>query len=111
MAVAFSLSHRPAEAGPTRRRDLPDLVSFMLATGARIAETLAVLGPEADLDKRHGADHLDDGPRQRPVVADQLGPARPSMTQDVYMARRVKNSKAAEALEFMLGDEPNEKRG
>ncbi|HEY9412634.1 MAG TPA: site-specific integrase [Jiangellaceae bacterium] len=186
------------------RRELPDLVSFMLATGARIGETLAVLWSEVDLDngtveitstmirvtgqgllrkttksaagqrvlvlptwavdmlrrrfmsgltrfdqpvfpdsqggfrdpsntsnalkkavatdeslswitthtfRKTTATVLDDAGHSARSVADQLGHARPSMTQDVYMARRVKNSKAAEALESMLGDEPNEKRG
>jgi len=36
---------------PARRRDLPDLVFFMLATGARIGEALAVLWSEVDLDE------------------------------------------------------------
>ena len=36
---------------PARRRDLPDLVFFMLATGARIGEALAVLWSNVDLDE------------------------------------------------------------
>jgi integrase len=37
------------------------------------------------------------------LVADQLGHTRPSMTQDVYMARRSVDSQAALALEAALG--------
>jgi integrase len=37
-------------------------------------------------------------------IADQLGQARPSMTQDVYMGRKLKNPGAAEALERLLDD-------
>jgi integrase len=33
-----------------QRRDLPDLVFFMLATGVRIGEALGVMGSEVDLD-------------------------------------------------------------
>ncbi len=32
-------------------------------------------------------------------IADQLGHARPSLTQDVYMGRKAKNPAAADALE------------
>jgi len=35
-------------------------------------------------------------------VADQLGHARPSMTQDLYMGRGVLSSHAADALEAAL---------
>ncbi|MGH1565140.1 site-specific integrase [Mumia sp. DW29H23] len=38
------------------------------------------------------------------LVADQLGHARPSMTQDVYLMRRKVDSQAATALETALGD-------
>jgi integrase len=40
-------------------------------------------------------------PRQ---IADQLGHARPSLTQDVYMGRKAKNPAAAEALETIADD-------
>jgi integrase len=33
------------------------------------------------------------------LVVDQLGHARPSMTQDVYFARKVVDKRAADALE------------
>ncbi|MBF4770580.1 hypothetical protein ISU10_22675 [Nocardioides agariphilus] len=38
------------EDSGSRRRDLPDLVFFMLANGVRIGEALAVVRPEVDLD-------------------------------------------------------------
>lgn len=37
------------------------------------------------------------------VIADQLGHARISMTQDVYLGRRVVDDPAAAALEGLLG--------
>lgn len=40
------------------------------------------------------------------LIADQLGHARVSMTQDVYMARNARNSEAAAAIEAMLTAEP-----
>jgi integrase len=35
-------------------------------------------------------------------IADQLGHSQPSMTQDVYLARKLANAAAAEALEQFL---------
>lgn len=43
------------------------------------------------------------GPSAR-QIADQLGHARPSLTQDVYMGRRSKNPAAAAALDAALAD-------
>jgi integrase len=40
------------------------------------------------------------------VIADELGHARPSMTQDVYMGRKVVDPRVAEALEDALGKTP-----
>jgi integrase len=45
---------------------------------------------------------LDDAGQSSRQVADQLGHSRPSMTQDVYMARRVLNPAAAAALDEAL---------
>jgi integrase len=176
-------------------RDLPDLTAFMLATGARLGETLAVLWSEVDLereaveitstvirvkgvglvrkrtksragqrvlplpswavamlrrrseednplpdepvfsDERGGfrdrsnvqralrrargteelawvtshsfrkttATILDEAGLSPRIVADQLGHARPSMTQDVYLGRRLTDPRAAAALEAALG--------
>ncbi|MEP6527450.1 MAG: tyrosine-type recombinase/integrase [Nocardioidaceae bacterium] len=43
-------------------------------------------------------------------VADQLGHSRPSMTQDVYLGRRIRSSRAADALQAALGhDRPRQK--
>ncbi|MGW6283292.1 tyrosine-type recombinase/integrase [Kribbella sp. NPDC055071] len=52
---------------------------------------------------------LDDAGQSAREIADQLGHARPSMTQDVYMGRKAKNPKAATALEHALGGEPETK--
>jgi integrase len=181
------------------RKDLPDLTSFILATGVRIGEALAVLWSEVDLDgeivritstlirvtgvglvrkrtkSRAGQrvlplpswaaamlrrrfmedprlDHpvfpdsrggfrdpnnvsrdlreargteelawvtahsfrktlatiLDEAGLSSRVVADQLGHARPSMTQDVYLGRKLVSPRVAEALERALGAPPDE---
>lgn len=184
------------------RHDLPDLAAFMLATGVRIGEALAVIWSEVDLDeaivgitstmvrvkgkglvrkptkssagervlglpswavamlfgrfslggrldrplfpdslggfrdpnntlkafrkarakdealgwvKSHNlrkttATILDEAGLSARVVADQLGHSRPSMTQDVYLGRRVKAPEAAAALERALADAMDEKR-
>jgi integrase len=39
--------------------------------------------------------------KSRTVAAHNLGHARPSMTQDVYMGRKVLNRRAADALESL----------
>ncbi len=169
-------------------RDLPDLVCFMLATGVRIGEALAVLWSEVELEaglvritatilrvkgvglirkptksragertlllpswaiemlrkrgpgapdqvlfphsrgngyrdpyntlrvireargtewawltshvfRKTTATILDDAGLSARVAADQLGHARPSLTQDVYFARKAVHPRAAEALE------------
>ena len=45
---------------------------------------------------------LDDAGLSARLIADQLGHARPSMTQDVYMGRKAVDSRAVGALE--MGD-------
>ena len=178
-----------------RRRDLPDLVFFMLSTGVRIGEALAALWSEVDLEvgtvritstlirvrgegllrkraksragertlplpasavamlrrrfmtgarldqplfpdvfggfrdpanvrrelreargqealawitshtfRKTAATILDEAALSARLVADQLGHSRPSMTQDVYLARRAVDSQAALALEIALRD-------
>lgn len=52
---------------------------------------------------------LDDAGQSARQIADQLGHARPSLTQDVYMGRRAKNPAAAEALEAALSNRPEAK--
>jgi len=46
---------------------------------------------------------LDEAGLSARAIADQLGHARPSMTQDVYMARKVLNPATAAALEAAAG--------
>ena len=178
-----------------RRRDLPDLVFFMLATGCRIGEALAVLWSEVDLEagtvqitstlirvkgegllrkgtksragertlplpvsaiailrrrymsgarldqplfpdviggfrdpanvrrelreargvdglawvtshafRKTAATILDEAALSARLVADHLGHARTSMTQDYYLGRRAVDSQAAAALEAALRD-------
>ena len=182
-----------------RRRDLPDLVFFMLATGVRIGEALAVVWSQVDWEagtvqitstlvrvrgegllrkgtksragerelplppsavsvlrrrfmsgarldqplfpdvlggfrdpanvrrelreargeealawitshsfRKTTATILDDAALSARLVADQLGHARPSMTQDVYMGRGAVDSQAAQALELALGADQSE---
>jgi integrase len=184
------------------RKDLPDLTAFMLATGARIGETLAVLWSEVDLERetveitstvirvkgvglvrkrtksragqrvlplpswavamlrrrfvenprldepvfpndRGGfrdrsnvqrdlreargteelawvtshsfrkttATILDEAGLSSRLVADQLGHARPSMTQDVYLGRKQVSQRAAAALEAALGTPEGQNHG
>jgi integrase len=52
---------------------------------------------------------LDDAGQSARQIADQLGHARPSMTQDVYMGRKAKNPAAASALERALNAGPESK--
>ena len=178
-----------------RRRDLPDLVFFMLATGVRIGEALAAVWSDVDFEagtvritstlvrvkgegllrkgtksragertlplpvsaiallrrrfmsgalleqplfpdvqggfrdpanvrrelreargettlawitshtfRKTAATILDEAALSARLVADQLGHSRPSMTQDVYLARRAVDSQAALALEAALRD-------
>jgi integrase len=47
---------------------------------------------------------LDDAGQTARQIADQLGHARPSLTQDVYMGRKAKNPAAADALEKIADD-------
>lgn len=49
---------------------------------------------------------LDDAGLSARQVADQLAHARPSMTQDRYMARKARNPRAKAAIEAMLATEP-----
>jgi integrase len=46
---------------------------------------------------------LDEAGLSARMIADQLGHARPSMTQDVYMARKVVNPMSAAALDAAMG--------
>jgi integrase len=185
------LNHLDADE-KARRRDLPDLVFFMLATGVRIGEALALVWQQVDLEagtvqitgtlvrvkgegllrkgtksragertsalpvsavvvlrrrfmsgarldqpvfpsvaggfrdpsnvrrelrdatggtfswitshvfRKTAATILDEAALSGRMIADQLGHARPSMTQDVYLARRALDPQAAEALEAAL---------
>lgn len=54
--------------------------------------------------RKTAATILDDAALSARLVADQLGHARPSMTQDVYLGRRAVDSQAAFALEAALRD-------
>jgi integrase len=52
--------------------------------------------------RRTTATILDDAGQSARQIADQLGHARPSLTQDVYMGRRSKNPAAAAALDAAM---------
>jgi integrase len=54
---------------------------------------------------------LDGGDFTAREIADQFGHARPSMTQDVYMGRKVRNPRAVGALDAMLRQALDENEG
>lgn len=54
---------------------------------------------------------LDEAGQSARQIADQLGHARPSMTQDVYMGRRAKNPAAASLLDLALGSSETKSMG
>ena len=77
------------------RRDVRaalDRAGFDWVTSHSFRKTTATMLDEAGLSAR--------------VIADQLGHARPSMTQDVYMGRKAVDARVAEALEDALGKTP-----
>jgi integrase len=61
--------------------------------------------------RKTAATVLDGAGLTAPEIADQLGHARPSMTQDVYMGRKVRNPRAVGALDAMLRQALDEKEG
>jgi integrase len=69
---------------------------------ARGKETLAWI--TSHTFRKTAATILDEAALSARLVADQLGHSRPSMTQDVYLARRAVDSQAAVALEIALRD-------
>jgi integrase len=54
---------------------------------------------------------LDEAGLSSRLVADQLGHARPSMTQDVYLGRKQVSQRAAAALEAALGAPEEQNHG
>lgn len=66
-------------------REAWDAAGFSWVTSHVFRKTCATILDEAGLSAR--------------AVADQLGHAKPSMTQDVYMGRKIVNPHAAAALE------------
>ena len=61
-------------------------------------------------DSTYTATILDEAGLSARQVADQLGHARISITQDVYLGRRLASRRAAEALERAL-TEPEDQKG
>lgn len=78
----------PSNTRRNLRRAL-DRAGFDWVTSHNFRKTTATLLDDAGLSAR--------------LVADQLGHARPSMTQDVYMGRKAVDARAAAALEGALG--------
>jgi integrase len=144
-----------------RRRDLPDLLCFMLATGVQFGKALATVWSDVDFEagtvritstlvrvegegaaaqghqepgggadptgeraegaprnegkdtlawitshtfRKTAATILDEAALSARLVADQLDHGRPSMTQDVYLARLAVDSQAALAVEAAFRD-------
>lgn len=69
-----------------------DMAGYQWVTSHTFRKTVATVLDDAGLSARN--------------VADQLGHARPSLTQDRYMARRARNPRAKAAIEAMLSTEP-----
>ncbi|MGH3985911.1 MAG: site-specific integrase [Pseudonocardiaceae bacterium] len=69
-----------------------DLAGYGWVTSHTFRKTVATVLDDAGLSARQ--------------IADQLSHARPSMTQDRYMARRSRNSRAVAALDAMLSTDP-----
>ncbi|GAA3597913.1 helix-turn-helix domain-containing protein [Kribbella ginsengisoli] len=95
--------------------DAAALLDLYRVSGTERAELLEVAGQAAEGSqadalawitshsfRKTTATILDDAGQSARQIADQLGHARPSLTQDVYMARRAKNPAAAAALEAAL---------
>ncbi|MGY1593174.1 tyrosine-type recombinase/integrase [Geodermatophilus sp. SYSU D00708] len=69
-------------------RQVPDRAGFDWVTSHVFRKTVATRLDEAGLSARQIADHL--------------GHTRPSLTQDVYMGRRLASPEAADALQRSL---------
>jgi integrase len=78
-------------------RDVLDRIGFEWVTSHTFRKTVATRLDQAGLSAR--------------AIADHLGHAAPSMTQDVYMARRVASPRAAVALEVLAHAPDDESRG
>jgi integrase len=94
------------------RDDATALVDLYRLRGAERAELLALVDAAAEdgeadafswltshVFRKTVTTMLDQAGQSARQVADQLGHARPSMNQDVYMSRNAKNPTAASALE------------
>lgn len=55
--------------------------------------------------RKTAANVLDEAVLSARLIADQLGHARPSMTQDVYLGRKIASRETAIVLEGILGKE------
>jgi integrase len=69
-----------------------DMAGYRWVTSHVFRKTVATVLDDAGLSARH--------------IADQLSHARPSMTQDNYLARRAINPEAVAAIEAMLATAP-----
>jgi integrase len=102
------------------REDATALLDLYRLRGAERADLLRLVDQAADAGeadafswltshvfRKTTATILDDAGQSARQIADQLGHARPSMTQDVYMGRKAKNPGAAGALEsaYKVSDE------
>lgn len=88
---AFGGLRDPSNTSGELRRAL-DMAGYEWITSHVFRKTVATVLDDAGLSARH--------------VADQLGHARPSMTQDRYMKRGARNPRAKAALEAMLSTSP-----
>lgn len=85
---------------PARRVELQELAHDAAAPVAADALTWVT----SHSFRKTTATLLDDAGQSARQIADQLGHAKPSLTQDDYMGRKAKNPAAADALEEIAND-------
>lgn len=92
-----------AETYRVPRSERPALLE-LAAIAAQVSDADTLVWVTSHNFRKTTATILDEAGHSGRQVADQLGHSKPSMTQDVYMAREVANPAAAEALERALPD-------
>jgi integrase len=92
-----------AETYRVNRSERPALLE-LAATAAQVSDADTLVWVTSHNFRKTTATILDEAGHSARQVADQLGHSKPSMTQDVYMARKLANPAAAEALERALPD-------
>lgn len=92
-------------------RDLRTRLTRLAKEATTASEADAMSWITSHTFRKTTATILDEAGHSARQIADQLGHARPSMTQDVYMGRRSRNPAAAKSLEQAFEDPSGQKRG